>query len=551
MTAVVGWDIGGVNTKVARVAGGAVLAVRSLPFELQHDPGALVQVLRRLAAETGASDGDVHAVTMTAELSQMFRTKREGVQFVLDASEAAFPGATIRVFAVDGRFLDVAEAAAAPLLVAAANWAATARIVAQFVPHGLVIDIGTTSTDIIPISGGEVAALGWSDPDRLASGELVYTGAVRTPVEALAASVRLDGREVGLSAEGFALSGDVHVWRGDLQPADYSAPTPDRRPATRQFAGERLARAICADREMVDESGVSAIADALAEAQGATIAAAIAKVRARHPELGTAVVTGLGAFIAERAARHAGLNVVSLASALGDAASRCAPAASVALLFENRRSDVERTAEAFVGAEARSAKAAASAAPSAVHTVVKIGGGLLEHEGCLDAVLNAVAGIARGEPLLVVPGGGPFADAVREQDARSQLSGDAAHWMAVLAMDQYAHLIVSRLPNGVLVSDAEETAVAHRAGQIPVLAPFSWLRRADPLPHSWQVTSDSIAAWIAGAIGARRLVLVKPPGSGGRPDLVDGYFASVRGNLSVEVTTADDLTTSWRLPATN
>ena len=551
MTAVVGWDIGGVNTKVARVAGGAVLAVRSLPFELQHDPGALVQVLRRLAAETGASDGDVHAVTMTAELSQMFRTKREGVQFVLDASEAAFPGATIRVFAVDGRFLDVAEAAAAPLLVAAANWAATARIVAQFVPHGLVIDIGTTSTDIIPISGGEVAALGWSDPDRLASGELVYTGAVRTPVEALAASVRLDGREVGLSAEGFALSGDVHVWRGDLQPADYSAPTPDRRPATRQFAGERLARAICADREMVDESGVSAIADALAEAQRATIAAAIVKVRARHPELGTAVVTGLGAFIAERAARHAGLNVVSLASALGDAASRCAPAASVALLFENRRSDVERTAEAFVGAEARSTKAAASAAPSAVHTVVKIGGGLLEHEGCLDAVLNAVAGIARGEPLLVVPGGGPFADAVREQDARSQLSGDAAHWMAVLAMDQYAHLIVSRLPNGVLVSDAEETAVAHRAGQIPVLAPFSWLRRADPLPHSWQVTSDSIAAWIAGAIGARRLVLVKPPGSGGRPDLVDGYFASVRGNLSVEVTTADDLTTSWRLPATN
>ena len=551
MTAVVGWDIGGVNTKVARVAGGAVLAVRSLPFELQHDPGALVQVLRRLAAETGASDGDVHAVTMTAELSQMFRTKREGVQFVLDASEAAFPGATIRVFAVDGRFLDVAEAAAAPLLVAAANWAATARIVAQFVPHGLVIDIGTTSTDIIPISGGEVAALGWSDPDRLASGELVYTGAVRTPVEALAASVRLDGREVGLSAEGFALSGDVHVWLGDLQPADYSAPTPDRRPATRQFAGERLARAICADREMVDESGVSAIADALAEAQGATIAAAIVKVRARHPELGTAVVTGLGAFIAERAARHAGLNVVSLASALGDAASRCAPAASVALLLENRRSDVERTAEAFVGAEARSAKAAASAAPSAVHTVVKIGGGLLEHEGCLDAVLNAVAGIARGEPLLVVPGGGPFADAVREQDARSQLSGDAAHWMAVLAMDQYAHLIVSRLPNGVLVSDAEETAVAHRAGQIPVLAPFSWLRRADPLPHSWQVTSDSIAAWIAGAIGARRLVLVKPPGSGGRPDLVDGYFASVRGNLSVEVTTADDLTTSWRLPATN
>ena len=81
---------------------------------------------------------------------------------------------------------------------------------------------------------------------------------------------------MGLSAEGFALSGDVHVWRGDLEPADYSAPTPDRRPATREFAGERLARAICADREMVNEAGVTAIADALAAAQVERIGAAIA-----------------------------------------------------------------------------------------------------------------------------------------------------------------------------------------------------------------------------------------------------------------------------------
>jgi len=77
MSATLGWDIGGVNTKVARVAGGTVLAVGSRPFELQHDPGALVQVLRELAAETGGSSADTHAVTMTAELSQMFRTKRD------------------------------------------------------------------------------------------------------------------------------------------------------------------------------------------------------------------------------------------------------------------------------------------------------------------------------------------------------------------------------------------------------------------------------------------------------------------------------------------
>jgi probable H4MPT-linked C1 transfer pathway protein len=467
---------------------------------------------------------------MTAELSQMFRTKRDGVQFVLDAVVSAFPGATIFVYAADGRFLTVAEARHAPLLVAAANWAATARIVAQSLPDALLVDIGTTSTDIIPIIDGEVAALGWTDPDRLASGELVYTGAVRTPVEAMAASVSLEGREVGLSAEGFALSGDVHVWRGDLEPADYSAPTPDRRPASREFAGERLARAICADREMVNEAGVTAIANALAAAQIERIGAAITTVRARHHGLHTAVVTGLGAFIADRAARQAGLDVVSLASALGDDAARCAPAASVALLLD--REAVGSRLRTLT--RPRTLKGPLSVGHRSIDTVVKLGGGLLAYEGSLDTVLNVLADVARDEPLLIIPGGGPFADAVREQDARLTLTDDAAHWMAVLGMDQYAHVIVSRMPRAVLVTDATEMSTALASRRIPVLAPYAWLRRADPLPHSWEVTSDSIAAWIARAIGASRLVLVKPPGAESRPDIVDGYFEHVRGTLGVE-----------------
>ena len=543
MSATFGWDIGGVNTKVARVSGGTVLAVGSRPFQLQHDPGALVQVLRELAAATGGSGGDTHALTMTAELSQLFRTKRDGVQFVLDAVVATFPGARILVYAVDGRFLTVAEARDAPLLVAAANWGATARIVAQSLPHALLVDIGTTSTDIIPIVDGEVAALGWTDPDRLASGELVYSGAVRTPVEAMAASVSLEGREVGLSAEGFALSGDVHVWRGDLEPADYSAPTPDRRPATREFAGERLTRAICADREMVNEGGVTAIADALAAAQIERIGAAITTVRARHHGLHTAVVTGLGAFIADRAAQQAGLNVVSLASALGDDAARCAPAASVALLLEQQEGGAEAASSASTDPgtrkRARTLKGPLYVGHPSIDTVVKIGGGLLAHEGSLDTVLNVLADIARDEPLLIIPGGGPFADAVRDQDARLTLADEASHWMAVLGMDQYAHLIVSRMPRAVLVTDATEMSTALAARRIPVLAPYAWLRRADPLPHSWEVTSDSIAAWIACAIAARRLVLVKPPDAEPKTDLVDGYFERVRGNLGVETISAN------------
>lgn len=332
MSGVVGWDIGGVNTKVARVEDGRVLAVHSHPYEIQHAPAALAERLAGYAAGVGARTDDVHAVTMTAELSQHFRTKREGVRFVVDAIEAAFPGRAVAVYAVDGRFLSPAAARDAPLAVAAANWAATARVVARTHPDALLVDTGTTTTDVIPIVGGRVAARGRTDPERLASRELVYTGALRTPAEAIAAHVPLGDGLAGVSAEGFALAGDVHLWRGDLAPHDYSVPAPDGRPATREFAGERLARVVCADRELLDDAAVTRIADALAAAQVARVAAAVARVRAAHPSLATAVVAGLGAFIGAEAARQAGLGVAALADSLGTGAARSAPAAAVALL---------------------------------------------------------------------------------------------------------------------------------------------------------------------------------------------------------------------------
>lgn len=154
---------------------------------------------------------------------------------------------------------------------------------------------------------------------------------------------------------------------------------------------------------------------------------------------------------------------------------------------------------------------------SAVDTVVKLGGGLLAHPADFDAVFGVIAAAAAESRLLIVPGGGPFANAVRVVDRRLHLTDDAAHWMAVLGMDQYAHLVASKVHGGVVVATRGEIVEALHAGRLPVLAPFRWLREADPLPHSWDVTSDSIAAWVARQVGARRLVLVKPPGAGGAP----------------------------------
>jgi aspartokinase-like uncharacterized kinase len=236
------------------------------------------------------------------------------------------------------------------------------------------------------------------------------------------------------------------------------------------------------------------------------------------------------------------MEVIALADVLGDGAARCAPAASVALLLDHnvRRAEASASADTSepIASRPRTLKRALYRERRIV-TVVKIGGGLLAHDGCLDTVLDVIADVARDEPLLIVPGGGPFADAVRDQDARLRLTDAAAHWMAVLAMDQYAHLIVARMRGAVLVSSAAEISVALDAGQVPVLAPYAWLRRDDALPHSWQVTSDSIAAWIAREVGASRLTLIKPPGSGSGPDSVDGYFAQVRGPLAIDVIPAD------------
>jgi aspartokinase-like uncharacterized kinase len=125
--------------------------------------------------------------------------------------------------------------------------------------------------------------------------------------------------------------------------------------------------------------------------------------------------------------------------------------------------------------------------------------------------------------LLVVPGGGPFADAVRDFDRLVGLSAETAHWMAILAMDQYAHVLVGRIAGAVLVEEPGAVSETAGNGRVAVLAPSRWMQSADALPHSWEVTSDSVAAFVAGALGAERLVLIKPTEKG---NPVDPYFES-------------------------
>jgi 5-(aminomethyl)-3-furanmethanol phosphate kinase len=153
-----------------------------------------------------------------------------------------------------------------------------------------------------------------------------------------------------------------------------------------------------------------------------------------------------------------------------------------------------------------------------VLTVVKVGGGL--GDDALPGICTVLGELGRRHPLLVVPGGAGFADAVRDADRRFGLQAETAHRMAILGMEQFGWLLSDLIPHAVRCTDLAQ-AVSGRTG---VLLPGGL--PLDELPASWDVTSDSIAAWVAARVGAGRLVLVKAV-DGRFADLVDGYLPTM------------------------
>lgn len=176
-----------------------------------------------------------------------------------------------------------------------------------------------------------------------------------------------------------------------------------------------------------------------------------------------------------------------------------------------------------------------------VDLVIKVGGSLARDDG-LAHRLRPIEKLRSAHTLVVVPGGGPFADVVRAEYAAHGLSESAAHWMAILGMDQYAYVLADVLARAVIVRRPAEIAAALGEGRLPVLAPSEWMREEDPLPHAWSVTGDSIAAWVAGQLGARKLILLK---SAADRAAVDRYFPSaLPPGLECEIVAPDSA--GWR-----
>ncbi len=326
-----GIDIGGANLKLADGRGFA----ESRPFAMWKDSDALCTALAECIASSPR--GDQLAVTMTAELADCFPTKAEGVRFVLESVDRASAGRRTLVYLRDGRFATSQAAALQPLEAAAANWHALARFAARFAngAPAVLLDVGSTTCDVVPIVGGEVRARGTTDTERLIAGELVYTGVERSPVGCLVVSVPYRGQLCPVVQELFATMHDAHVITGDLPESATAEFSADGRPHLKAYARARLARMVAADSETFDDRDAAELAGAAVQSQTAKLADRVRIVvesMPRPPEVW--IVSGHGEFLARRAidALPWPAQIVSLAHEIGERPSRCAPAHALAVL---------------------------------------------------------------------------------------------------------------------------------------------------------------------------------------------------------------------------
>ncbi len=261
---IIGLDLGGANLKFADRHGRA----KSLPFPLWKSWPELETVLRKAFQQF--LPARMIALTMTGELADCFVKAADGVEYLINATVSAADGIPVVVWQTSGEFVSPEVGREFSMLTAAGNWMALAAWAARALETGetgLLIDIGSTTTDTIPLSDGYPCPRGFTDYERLRSGELVYTGGERTPLCAVANFVRLNGVEIPLAAELFATMRDVYLILGEIPEDPTNLHTADGRPADTKHARQRLARMVCADEQQLCEEQFTELASQFKESQ--------------------------------------------------------------------------------------------------------------------------------------------------------------------------------------------------------------------------------------------------------------------------------------------
>lgn len=324
-----GIDVGGANIKLSD---GDSFA-SSTPFELwRNRDGLSDEIAKRFDSATAV---DAIAATMTGELADCYQTKDEGVRHIAHSLAQAAGERRLYIYGVDGCFHTTDALQADPQVAAASNWHALARMAARWLPRktGLVIDIGSTTADIIPVKAGCVVTSSQSDADRLLAGELVYTGVARTPLCAVVDRLPYRSADCPVAAELFATTADVYQVLGEADASDFG--TADGRDATLQFCVDRLSRQVCADRDSFTLGDARRVSRRVKQRQIEMLSAAVSRaLQALGHSTSAAIVSGSGEWLAhEMATQHPSIEkVISLSEAIGTEQSSCAAAAAVARL---------------------------------------------------------------------------------------------------------------------------------------------------------------------------------------------------------------------------
>jgi probable H4MPT-linked C1 transfer pathway protein len=325
-----GLDIGGANLKVAD----GYQFARLRPFALWREPERLAEQLGIVLQQTLPAR---HlAVTMTGELADCYASKAQGVAAIVNAVVRAADGRQVAIYGSHGGFVTADQACRQPSLVASANWHALATLAArQAEGDGLLIDVGTTTTDIIRLIGGRPDPDGFTDTQRLLAGELVYSGVWRTPLAAIVDALPWRSAEYPVTRELFATTLDAYLTLGEIEEDSENTNTADGRPATRAAARARLARMICTDPTDFTDADAERFAGAVAARQRADLLQAVRRVADSRQALPQRIIVAgqgefLGRQVAHQAFPHAA--IVSLTDRLGTTISVCAPAHAVAVL---------------------------------------------------------------------------------------------------------------------------------------------------------------------------------------------------------------------------
>ena len=345
---VLGLDIGGANIKAAWAnvdADGVLqeLHCHSAGFALWRAPHLLEAKLREVAESQRSFDA--LAVTMTGELCDCFASRHEGVLHILAAVACLARGRPVGVWSTKAGFVTLEEAASNWIDVASANWHVMAHHMARIYNEGtaIVVDTGSTTTDIVRLEHGELRVTGLTDAKRLSAGELVYTGVGRTPLASLMSEWIGGGeRPHRIMAETFATTADIYTLMGDIPEAPTNTDTADGRPMTRRDAANRVLRMVGKDLSIGSMEEAETWARRFALRQVEMIASAIERL-AMGNEFVHAVVCGSGAFVAERAVRCGVKKRFELnryREVLGDAASEAACAVALVALWADPRRGV-------------------------------------------------------------------------------------------------------------------------------------------------------------------------------------------------------------------